>query len=79
VVANREEGLTALTPKRAEDVLNWPRTQVPARARNPPTRDAREARSFEANGLPRGASFVLDRLAYAASGTARQRCASWRA
>jgi hypothetical protein len=30
---------------------NWSRNQVPARARNPPTRDAREARSFMANGL----------------------------
>jgi hypothetical protein len=38
-----------------------------------------QARSSEANGLPCGASFVLDRLAYAASGTARQRCATWRA
>jgi len=30
---------------------NWSCNQVLSRARNPPTRDTREARSFKANGL----------------------------
>jgi hypothetical protein len=32
-------------------MFGLPGNQVPAGARNPPTRDAREARSFKANGL----------------------------
>jgi hypothetical protein len=44
------------------------RNQVPAGARNPPTRDAREARSFKANGLSLwGPGLLLDLLANAAS------------
>jgi hypothetical protein len=40
---------------------DWPCIQVPARARNPPTRHARKARSFQANGLRCGASLLLER------------------
>jgi hypothetical protein len=45
--------------------------QVPAGARNPPTRDAREARSFKANGLSlRGPACCLTSWPNAASCTA---------
>jgi uncharacterized membrane protein YbhN (UPF0104 family) len=39
---------------------NWPFNQVPARARNPPTRDAREARSSRRTDFRCGASLLLD-------------------
>ena len=51
VVEDREAVLTNLTPQAVYDVLNWPCTQVLARARNPPTRGAREAMELQANGV----------------------------
>ena len=68
VVEDREAALTDSRPQAEYDVLKWPCTQAPARARNPPTHGTREARSFRRTEFACGARCLPERRAYATSG-----------